>query len=76
MQKPKAELGTITQAGLDIPIGLLRNRVGMPGLSMAEVNSNPDTYIADQYPKVPGGHKGLLLEIRRAKLIVLHPWAM
>lgn len=74
----KAELGTITQADLDMSIQLLRNRVGMPGLNMAEANSNPDPYIADQYPTVTGEHKGLLLEIRRERRIELfmedHRW--
>src|SRR5690606_40123979 len=38
----KAELGEITQADIDISIKLLRDRVGMPNLTLATANSSPD----------------------------------
>ena len=68
----KAELGTITQVDLDVSIKLLRDRVGMPNLSMADANSNPDTFMEDQYPTVSGANKGLVLEIRRERRIELY----
>lgn len=68
----KAELGTITQDDLDRSIGLLRNRVGMPGLSMDDSNADPDDYQAMIYPNVSGANQGLLLEIRRERRIELY----
>ncbi|MEL4309041.1 RagB/SusD family nutrient uptake outer membrane protein [Joostella sp. CR20] len=68
----KAELGTLTQADIDISIKLLRDRVGMPNLNMATVNSNPDTFMEDQYPTVTGANKGVILEIRRERRIELY----
>ena len=38
----KAELGTLTQADLDKSVKLLRDRVDMPSINMAEANANPD----------------------------------
>ncbi|KYP15279.1 RagB/SusD family nutrient uptake outer membrane protein [Flavihumibacter sp. CACIAM 22H1] len=67
----KTELGTITQADLDQTINKLRRRVGMPDLSMAVANGNPDPYQAQKYPLVAGAQKGLLLEIRRERRIEL-----
>jgi hypothetical protein len=68
----KAELGTLTQAGLDISINRLRDRVGMPHLSMAEANANPDTYQEALYENVEqGANKGVILEIRRERRIEL-----
>src|SRR5690606_40161766 len=68
----KAELETINQADLDISIQLLRERVGMPALEMATANSNPDPFMASQYPTVSGPNKGLILEIRRERRIELY----
>ncbi|MDF0717131.1 RagB/SusD family nutrient uptake outer membrane protein [Muricauda sp. 334s03] len=68
----KTELGTITQDDLDKSIGLLRNRVGMPGLTLANANSNPDSYQEMFYPNVSGNNKGLLLEIRRERRVELY----
>ena len=73
----KAELGTISQADIDRSIKPLRDRVGMPNLSMADANAHPDPYLMAQetgYPKV--GQKnsqnvGLILEIRRERTIEL-----
>lgn len=38
----KAELGTITQADLDISINLLRERVGMPGITLTNIAVDPN----------------------------------
>lgn len=67
----KAELGTLTQADVDISIKLLRDRVGMPNMNLAEVNAKPDDYIAKSYPAVTGAYKGAILEIRRERRIEL-----
>ncbi len=65
----KAELGTLTQSDLDESVNLLRTRVGLPGLSMAWANSNPDPVLAAKYPNVSGANQGVLLEIRREKRV-------
>jgi len=67
----KAELGDISQADIDKSIKLLRDRVGMPNLIVADANQNPDPYIANQYPRVTGANKGIILEIRRERRIEL-----
>ena len=73
----KAELGTLTQNDIDRSIKLLRDRVGMPNLNMAEANANPDPYLLDKhsgYPKVAtkgGSNVGVILEIRRERAIEL-----
>lgn len=68
----KAELGTATQEDMDRSIGLLRARVGMPGLSVADANADPDAYQEMFYPNVTGGDKGLILEIRRERRVELY----
>lgn len=66
----KAELGTITQADLDISINKLRDRVGMPDLELSTANMNPDAYLENMYPNIDQGpNKGVLLEIRRERRI-------
>ncbi|UYQ91923.1 RagB/SusD family nutrient uptake outer membrane protein [Chitinophaga horti] len=65
----KAELGTITQGDIDLSIKLLRDRIGMPNLNMANANANPDPYQAALYTQVNGVNKGLILEIRRERRI-------
>lgn len=68
----KAELGTLTQADLDLSINKLRARAGMPNLNLAQANANPDPYLADMYPKVSNTvNKGVILEIRRERRIEL-----
>ena len=67
----KAELGTLMQADIDKSIKLLRDRVGMPNLSLAAANASPDQYMGDQYPAVTGANKGVILEIRRERRIEL-----
>lgn len=58
-----AELGTLTQADLDISINLLRDRVGMPHLDMANVPVDP-RYTND-------GVSPLIVEIRRERRVEL-----
>jgi len=58
----KAELGTLTQADLDVSINLLRDRVGMPHLTM-DVEMDPK--YADE------GLSALQVEIRRERRIEL-----
>lgn len=68
----KAELGTLTQADIDMSIKKIRDRVGMPNLDMAEANANPDPYLlaADTgYPNVTGANQGVILEIRRERSV-------
>ena len=68
----KAELGTLTQADLDISINQLRDRVGMPHLIMADANANPDPYQESLYENIESGpNKGVILEIRRERRIEL-----
>ena len=38
----KAELGTLTQGDIDISIKLLRDRVGMPNLDIATIETDPN----------------------------------
>jgi len=68
----KAELGTISQSDLDLTVNKLRSRAGMPMLSLAEANANPDPYLLAMYPNVDAGaFRGVLLEIRRERRIEL-----
>lgn len=70
----KAELGTLTQADLDKSIKKIRDRVGMPNLSLTAANANPDPYLSAAetgYPNVSGANKGIILEIRRERTIEL-----
>lgn len=59
----KAELGTITQADLDISINLLRDRVGMVHMDLANIPVDP-RYTGD-------GVSPLLVEIRRERRVEL-----
>jgi hypothetical protein len=70
----KAELGTLTQADLDKSIRLLRDRVGMPNINLAEANAKPDPYLQAAetgYPNVTGPNAGVILEIRRERTVEL-----
>lgn len=67
----KAERGTLTQADLDKSTKLTRDRVGMPNISMADANSNPDPYQAQQYSQLSGSNAGVILEIRRERRVEL-----
>jgi len=59
----KAELGTITQEDLDLSINLLRDRVAMPHLELANVPVDP-RYASD-------GVSPLIAEIRRERRVEL-----
>lgn len=73
-----AEAGTLTQADLDLSVNKLRDRVGMPHLSLSDANANPDAFLTDP---AYGGYqssvlaadtnKGVILEIRRERAIEL-----
>lgn len=71
----KAELGTITQDDLDISVNKLRDRVGMPHMSLASANANPDPYLLSEkwgYSNVKAGaNQGVILEIRRERSVEL-----
>ncbi|WP_215224044.1 RagB/SusD family nutrient uptake outer membrane protein [Echinicola shivajiensis] len=69
LAEAKSELGDLTQSDLDRTINLLRQRVGMPILSMSDANANPDPVLAERYPAVSGN--GALLEIRRERRVEL-----
>ena len=73
-----ADAGTLTQADLDLSVNKLRDRVGMPHLSMADANGNPDAFLTN--PAFGGyqssvlaadANKGVILEIRRERAIEL-----
>ncbi len=69
-----AELGKLTQADLDKSVNLLRRRVGMPDLNLAQANANPDPYLSSKewgYTNVTGANKGVILEIRRERGVEL-----
>ena len=68
----KAELGTLTQADLDKSIKPIRERVGMPNMTLASLTVDP--YLTDQYtgyPKAKGEQLAAILEIRRERTIEL-----
>lgn len=68
----KAELGTLTQADLDVSVNVIRKRAGMPDLNMAQANDSPCRYMMECYPNVDKGkNKGVILEIRRERTIEL-----
>jgi len=67
----KAELGTFTQADADISINLLRDRVKMPHLNVAQVVGNPCPYMESLYPNVSQTGKDVILEIRRERAVEL-----
>lgn len=67
----QAELGSITQSDLDISVNLLRQRVGMPSLTVAVgyVDPNGEFTAARGYTGVPVSN--LLQEIRRERRVEL-----
>lgn len=70
----KAELGSLTQNDLDKSINKIRDRAGMPHLSLEDANDHPDPYLSSAdfgYPNVTGGNKGVILEIRRERAVEL-----
>lgn len=64
----KAELGQITQTDLDNTINKLRDRVGMPHLTMA---APIDPVEAAKFPNVTASQQGLIYEIRRERRVEL-----
>ena len=73
-----AESGALTQADLDLSVNKLRDRVGMPHLSLADANATPDAFLTN--PAFGGyqssvlaadANKGVILEIRRERGIEL-----
>jgi len=67
----KAEVGTLSQADLDISINIIRNRAGMTQLNLSNANANPDNYLQQKYLNVSGSNTGVILEIRRERRIEL-----
>ncbi len=61
----KAELGTITQADLDISINKLRTRAGMPGIILGAIVTDPD------WPNYGYTLTPILYEIRRERSVEL-----
>ncbi len=73
-----ADEGTLSQADLDMSINQLRKRAGIPALSLADANANPDPFLTDpayggyQCPVLMAdANKGVILEIRRERAIEL-----
>jgi len=65
-----AELGTLTQADLDISVNLLRTRAGITTpLNLAMANGNADPVLEAKYPDVSGANAGVILEIRRERRV-------
>ena len=68
----KAELGTLTQQDLDKSVNKIRDRVGMPHMSMTDANANIDPLLAEYYPNVTqSANTGVILEIRRERTVEL-----
>lgn len=69
----KAELGTLTQSDIDQSINVIRSRVHMPALDMANANAHPDPFLLGAefgYQNVDkGSNSGVILEIRRERTI-------
>jgi len=62
----KAELGSLTQTDLDITVNVLRDRAGMPHLSM---DPPVDPKQEEKYPNVSSSMKTTIFEIRRERRI-------
>ena len=68
----KAELGTLSQSDLDKSVNKLRDRAGMPHLSMVAANADIDPLMAEYYPNVTqSANTGVILEIRRERTVEL-----
>jgi len=59
----KAELGTLTQADLDRSINLLRDRAGMPHMTLASLKNDPNFEFSDLTPAIQ--------EVRRERKVEL-----
>jgi starch-binding outer membrane protein, SusD/RagB family len=62
----KAELGELSQTDLDMTVNVLRDRAGMPHLSM---NPPADPMQEAKFPNVTSSMKSTILEIRRERRI-------
>lgn len=65
----KAELGELTQADLDASINLIRERAGMPDMTLSAITVDP--VLDDRYNNVSGDQKAAILEIRRERRVEL-----
>lgn len=63
-----AELGTLTQVQLDASVNLLKRRVGLPDLNLAQANASPDPILQQQFDNV-NTNTGVILEIRRERRV-------
>ena len=73
-----AELGELTQAMIDKSIKLIRDRAGMPNLTLP---TTPDPLMAEYYPNAKGAMLASILEVRRERVVELfaegfHLWDM
>lgn len=66
----KAELGTLTQSDLDISINLLRDRVGMPHMTIVGLVRDLDSDFDGSISEIPGVSV-LIDEIRRERRVEL-----
>lgn len=66
-----AELGELDQTVLDLTVNKIRQRVGVPDLSLAYANANPDPDLMAKYPNIQATDVGAALEIRRERRIEL-----
>ena len=64
----RAELGELTQTDLDETVNVLRDRAGMPPLTLGVAS---DPVLAQQYPNVSGAQATVLREVRRERRIEL-----
>lgn len=62
----KAELGELNQTDLDMTVNVLRDRAGMPHMTM---NTQVDPVQEARFPNVSGSLKNEILEIRRERRI-------
>lgn len=82
----KAELGTLTQADLDMSVNRLRDRVGIAHLILSDANAHPDASMTTESGYgfsspvlLAHPNKGVILEIRRERMVEtplegLHLW--
>ncbi len=69
LAEAKAILGTINQGDLDKTVNLLRERVGMAPMSLADINSWPVNYSAEN--GFEPSESNIVNEIRRERLVEL-----
>ena len=70
----KAELGSLSPDDLNITVNEIRSRVGMPALTMRDLDKQPDWYLSSEeygYPNVTGSNEivNAILEIRRERTL-------